>query len=569
MCRSPEEVVMMRVLLFFAGYQMFQSKQVNASGPPFLSLRFQVGNLPPIQLQLDVVQLLLVVGIALAATFLMGLLVGRVSLSRLFGPLLWSLLGIGIFVGIVPQFWKSDYPVDGLPLFTAILGAFATLIVFHLLLGHSRRSEVAPPPPVEQPPLRGRPEEGVIAAPPACGPQQMPSSISDRSGGTALAPAPVAATVGSVPGVQLLFHSQRVGMNPSLVSELVAFILGTEHSLDCAIYDLRQPEVLQALATVARKQKLRIAFDAGKSRPGVDPKPGGNQEALEAAGLLHYATSIHEGNHLMHNKFLIRDGRTVWTGSANFTQGGLDLQDNNCLIIDAPEVAAQYEATFADLISPDHHHPHARGEQRMGTPVRVGEAVITPDFAPAAGEGIENSIIAALKDVRRLRIMAFLISDAGILAALKPLADDHRVDIRGIYDPNGMEDALRSNRQNRSHFWFLHDSRFVAAPSHAFHAEGEQDFMHNKVLIINDDLVITGSYNFSENAEANDENILRIQSPAIAAAYNSYYDALYAAYSKNPGQLHDHPVQRLAHKGGKRGGWQGSWRSVLDRFGRR
>ncbi len=561
----------MLALLVSAFFQAFLPEQVDVAGPPFLRLKFQVGDWPPLQLQLDIAQTLLVLGIALIATIVMGLLVERMSLSRLVGPFLWSLLGIGLFVGVVPLFWKGDYLLDGLPLITIIAGAFVTLIVFHLLRGHARRTAVASPPgappPVEQPPLRDRPAEGIVAAPPTSVPPQTPPYYGARAVGAAVAPAPVAAPVATVPGVQLLFHSQRVGINPSLVNELVAFILGTEHSLDCAIYDLRHPEVLQALATVAHKQKLRIAFDAGKSRPGVDPKPGGNQEALEAAGLLRYATSIHEGTHLMHNKFLIRDGRAVWTGSANFTQGGLELQDNNCLIIDSPDIAAQYEATFTDLISSHHQHPRAKGEQGMGTPVRVGEAVITPDFAPAAGEGIEDSIIAALKGVRRLRIMAFLMSDAGILAALEPLAHDHRVDIRGIYDPSGMEDALRSNRQNRAHFWFLHDSRFVAAPSHAFHAQGEQDFMHNKVLIINDDLVMTGSYNFSENAEANDENFLRIQSPAIAAAYNSYFDALYAAYSKNPGHLNVHPTRRQPpRQRGKRGGWR---ESLLSMFGGR
>ena len=561
----------MFALLLLSFYQAFLPEQMAASGPPILRLRAQIGDFPPLQLQLDGVQLLLVLGIALIATFLMGLLVGRASLSRLVGPFLWSLLGIALFVSIVPLFWQGDYSVDGLPLITIILGALVTLILFHLLRGHTRRAAVAPPPPAEQPPLRDRPEEAVVAPPPAPGPQHGQPFAPDRSVGTAVAPAPVAAPVEAVPGVQLLFHSQRAGINPSLVNELVAFIMGTERSLDCAIYDLRHPQVLQALATVAQKHKVRIAFDAGKSRPGVDPKPGGNQEALQAAGLLSHATSIHEGTHLMHNKFLIRDGRTVWTGSANFTQGGLELQDNNCLIIDAPEMAAQYEATFADLISPDHHHPRAKGERVMGTPVQLKGATITPDFAPAAGEGIEDTIIAALKNVRRLRIMAFLISDAGILEALAPLAHDHQVDIRGIYDPNGMEDALRSNRQNRAHFWFLHDSRFVAAPSHAFHAQGEQDFMHNKVIIINDELVMTGSYNFSENAEANDENMLRIQSPAIAAAYNAYFDSLYTIYSQNPGHLNEqhpdqHPGHHPGHQRARRGRAQRGWRGVLDMF---
>jgi len=72
--------------------------------------------------------------------------------------------------------------------------------------------------------------------------------------------------------------------------------------------------------------------------------------------------------------------------------------------------------------------------------------------------------------------------------------------------------------------------RFVAAPSHAFNPHREQDFMHNKVLIIDDHLVITGSYNFSENAESNDENLLVIDSPDAAEAYAAYFGALYAAY---------------------------------------
>ena len=44
-------------------------------------------------------------------------------------------------------------------------------------------------------------------------------------------------------------------------------------------------------------------------------------------------------------------------------------------------------------------------------------------------------------------------------------------------------------------------------------------------------MVITGSYNFSENAELNDENILVIDSPDAATAYTAYFDALFKQYS--------------------------------------
>jgi hypothetical protein len=150
---------------------------------------------------------------------------------------------------------------------------------------------------------------------------------------------------------------------------------------------------------------------------------------------------------------------------------------------------------------------------------------------------------------RRIRILAFLIGDPGILEALAPFASNHSFDIRGIYDPHGMQDVTRSTQHggHEDHagrtgksphaalsdgsLWFLHDPRFIAAPTHGFAPGREQDFMHNKVIVIDDRLVFTGSYNFSENAEANDETLLAIESPALAAAYTAYFDTLAETYA--------------------------------------
>jgi len=55
------------------------------------------------------------------------------------------------------------------------------------------------------------------------------------------------------------------------------------------------------------------------------------------------------------------------------------------------------------------------------------------------------------------------------------------------------------------------------------------DFMHNKILVI-DDTVITGSYNFSRSAQFNAENILFIESAALAARYSAYIDHLMKKY---------------------------------------
>ena len=111
-----------------------------------------------------------------------------------------------------------------------------------------------------------------------------------------------------------------------------------------------------------------------------------------------------------------------------------------------------------------------------------------------------------------------------------------------MLDPHEMKQVMHPSH-GTSHtdpqlFWFAQgDPRFVAAPSHAFSQYDHNDFMHNKVLIIDYKTVVSGSYNFSENAEANDENMLVIESPQVATAYTNYFDALFRQYEQHGAPL--------------------------------
>lgn len=332
-------------------------------------------------------------------------------------------------------------------------------------------------------------------------------------------------------GLQVFFQSARTGLDAQLGARLAAFISAARQSLDVAIYDLRDTGVLAALKAAAdRGITLRLLYDAGPAQHGgpiADPKPGTTGTAINNAGLGAYATPYPEhSGRLMHNKFLVRDGASVWTGSANFTGGGLTLQDNNCLTIDSPELAARYTTEFEALLhaaAPSHLAAAANG------PITVGGVQIDAQFAPQAGESIETDIVAALTDARKVRIAAFLLSDPGILQALSTL-NQAGADLAGVYDPGGMADARRGSHQDPALFWFIGDPRFSAAPSHPYTPGREQDFMHDKVLVIDGRTVVTGSYNFSEHAETNAENTIILTSPALATAYQTYIDTLTSAY---------------------------------------
>jgi phosphatidylserine/phosphatidylglycerophosphate/cardiolipin synthase-like enzyme len=57
------------------------------------------------------------------------------------------------------------------------------------------------------------------------------------------------------------------------------------------------------------------------------------------------------------------------------------------------------------------------------------------------------------------------------------------------------------------------------------------DFMHNKVVVV-DDTVITGSFNLSSSATENAENVLMITDHAVAEKYSAYIDELIARYGR-------------------------------------
>ncbi len=58
--------------------------------------------------------------------------------------------------------------------------------------------------------------------------------------------------------------------------------------------------------------------------------------------------------------------------------------------------------------------------------------------------------------------------------------------------------------------------------------DGNPYSMHHKALVIDDQIVITGSYNFSNSAKTrNDENTLVMHNPEITALYKEEFDRVW------------------------------------------
>ena len=138
-------------------------------------------------------------------------------------------------------------------------------------------------------------------------------------------------------------------------------------------------------------------------------------------------------------------------------------------------------------------------------------------FSPGCGLEIDSEIAKRVRAAqRRVRICSLLINSGTLIGELGNLLRAGRVAVDGIYDRTQMAQVYvqwQEVPQNRWKIGALKDiiarAGLVGKNSTPYTPTGRHDYMHNKILLI-DDTVITGSYNFSRSAQFNAENILFI-----------------------------------------------------------
>jgi phosphatidylserine/phosphatidylglycerophosphate/cardiolipin synthase-like enzyme len=332
--------------------------------------------------------------------------------------------------------------------------------------------------------------------------------------------------------------------------KLAGYIAGAEKSLDLALYDVRfTPPQSEIFATALAERAaagvaIRIAYDADKPEEplwerGIDPAPGGTGAFIQ--GLEHPWRRI-GGRKLMHHKYIVRDadlpGARVWTGSTNMTDDGFALQENNIVEIASAEIAGYYRRNFEEMWREEDFEKSGRFDTREVELLHDGETLRAHLlFSPGRGPAIDYEVARRVARARRrVRICSMLLNSGALLAALTDVLREGRVTVDGIYDGTQMRGVLHQWRdvpQNRWKIAAVEDiveaAELVGKKSTPYQPDTPHDFMHNKVLVV-DDTVITGSYNFSHSAELNAENILLLDSPALAERYSRYIDHLIEKY---------------------------------------
>jgi len=183
--------------------------------------------------------------------------------------------------------------------------------------------------------------------------------------------------------------AMRQTLSGDLMGALTALLDSGEGALEAALYELDDPEGLEASLT-AHPEGRHVVLGNSRTKQAADGDAAARAR-LKAAGL-DVTDRILASGHIPHNKFLWR-GAAVLTGSTNWTTTGLCTQTNNALLIDSAEVAGHYDAYWqqlkADSAAGSHQGAALRTWARthndavLAKPVPLDGGTIQPLFAPS------------------------------------------------------------------------------------------------------------------------------------------------------------------------------------------
>jgi phosphatidylserine/phosphatidylglycerophosphate/cardiolipin synthase-like enzyme len=329
------------------------------------------------------------------------------------------------------------------------------------------------------------------------------------------------------------------------VARRVAAFLGEARAtLDLALYDIRLPDpagsiVRDALeGAAARGVEVRLAYnvDRGAREVPVPPPPSTEPGLIESLKLP--TREIPGEPDLMHHKYVVRDGKSVWSGSTNWTADAWSLQENVVVTVDSEAVAAAFTADFEELWQTTDVERSGRGKPM---PIDVGGTEVRAWFTPGHGPELSHRIAEAIGSAtRRVRIASPVITAGPILGTLAQEAAEGKLDLAGVVDAPQCAQVFRQWGGNPRSAWkvpllrsVFTDAPFAGKPSTPYSPGAVHDYMHAKMTVA-DDVLFVGSFNLSRSGEMNAENVLEIHSAEHAERMAAHIDAIRARYPAAP-----------------------------------
>lgn len=276
------------------------------------------------------------------------------------------------------------------------------------------------------------------------------------------------------------------------IGNLIKFINSSNKYVHCALFDIG----LEELADILNEKNALVVID------------NTNTVHLEKINKTINNLKIDTSWQLSHNKFCIIDGKAVWTGSFNPTERGNFKNNNNALLIYSKQLAENYENEFQELWNGN----FGRGEETENKIIHYNNVKIENYFCPE--DWCANRVMEALNKANKsIYFMTFSFTHSAI-GDLLVKKINKGVEAKGVFE---------KSQRNR---WTQFDKLLNASADVKW--DNNSANMHHKVFIIDEEIVITGSFNPSISGDTkNDENVLIIHDKEIAEKYLEEFESVY------------------------------------------
>jgi phosphatidylserine/phosphatidylglycerophosphate/cardiolipin synthase-like enzyme len=334
------------------------------------------------------------------------------------------------------------------------------------------------------------------------------------------------------------------GQTPlAVATELASFLEKATKSLEIAIYDFKlghdvAPVVTDAIRNAgARGVSVRLAYNVDHEGPiAVPPPPRSDPNLISGLGVP--SVAIPGVPDLMHHKYVVRDGVSLWTGSANWTDDSWSREENVIATIDSSALAAAFQLDFKQLW--DSQHVAGSGDVDP-QPIEVGRSTVRAWFCPEHGPDLAHRIARSIGSARKIvRIASPVITSGPILGTLAEVAADGKVDVAGVIDATQIEEVYGQWRAKERTRWKLTSlgqvfryASFTGKQSTPYRPDSVHDYMHAKVTVC-DDVAFIGSFNLSHSGEMNAENVLEIANADLCAELIEFIDQIRPDYPSAP-----------------------------------
>ena len=339
------------------------------------------------------------------------------------------------------------------------------------------------------------------------------------------------AAVGPAPAdpipVRAFFGPKPADDPDGLLPNLLKFLDTAKTTLHASCHEVDMILVAEKLAErAAAGVEVRVVVE---SQWWAAAKNKAARQVLERSKVVVIPDAKKSG--LMHHKFFVADGTRVWTGSTNLTETCLLYNPNNSVWVEGPAVAALFEAEFAGQAAGKPRRRTAADRLAPLPPaVRLdADTAVTALFSP--GDGPVRAVVERIDGAREsVDVACFVFSSKAVGEAVKA-AHARGVTVRVLLD-----NVFASPRATAR--WKYVPFNELTAAGVACKYDDEASKLHHKVVIVDRKVVVTGSFNLSASAAAdNNENMLVIESPAVAKRYAAEFDRLWALYHGDPGDV--------------------------------